>query len=206
MTNRKKSVKEKKIEKSLGIGGSDDDDFDMSDDSTVEDEEQEAKEQLEKRRELAAQTKNALSVYKNDNYDDKEKGYDSDEEFTRDVLRSVSITGMTMLKLQEEEMQIDPSARNAETAASLISSITNAVDKLNGVGLNKKKLEIDEKKANARLDGHNVTNNFIGVSSFSELVKNIKDTGEELGKVSNPEPKEIEVEVVHDVDEDNDEE
>ena len=202
MTDRKKSIKERKIEASLGIGSSDD--FDMSDNPEVSEEaeaEAAAAEQLNKRREIATTTKNALAVYSNKTDD---KGFDQDEEFSRDMLRDLAVTGMTILKLQEEEMQLDPSARNAETAASLITSVTNAVDKLVGVGHNRKKLDITERKA-ARQEGpNNITNNFIGVSSFSDLVKNIKDTGENMGIVSNK-PKEIESEVV-DEDADGDDE
>ena len=190
---RKKSVKEKKIEASLGIDSKDDpEDFDMSDE-VEKDEDDEAAAQVEKRREIVSNTKNALAVYKDE---DKDKGYDGDEEFTRDMLRDLAVTGMTILKLQEEEMQIDPSARSVETAATLITSVTNAVDKLNHVGLNKKKLELDEKKVEARTAGGlNVTNNFIGASSFSDLVKGLKEADSDIGKISSPDPIEVEAEV-----------
>lgn len=201
MAERKKSKKEQKIEASLGI--SSDDDFDMSEDIVDDnDEDIEEKEKLDKRKEIASNTKNALAVYAENK---NEKGYDSDEEFTRDMLRDLAITGMTVLKLQENEMEIDPSARNAETAAALITAVTNSVDKLHSVGLNKKKLEIEEKKAN-RHDGPNtVNNNFIGVSSFSEMIKNLKDSGEDIGTVSNSvKTKEVEAEIVEEGEENAD--
>lgn len=204
MTDRKKSRKEKKIEESLGIGGAKDDDFDMSEEIDNESEEDHAaKEKLENRREIATTTKNALAKYS----EKEDRGYDSDEEFSRDILRDIAVTGSTLLKIQEEEMQLDPSPRIAETAASLMTSVTTAVDKLTGIGLSRRKLDIDQQKAD-RGDGPNsVTNNFIGVSSFSDLVKNIKESGEDMGKVSTPDANptiEVEAEVV-DSDEDNDE-
>lgn len=184
MSDKKKDA----LGKSLGIVPPDDAADNAQEEKTSEDDVQDTK--IAKRKEIADETRNALKQY-----DKEDKGYDDDEEFTRDMLRDLAKTGMTLLKLQEEEMLQDASARNAETAAQVIAATTNAVDKLRDVGMSKEKLKIEKEKLELKKNASGiagpVTQNIIAVGSFSDIVKNLKNEDPEVGECINAEVVEV---------------
>lgn len=207
MSDQNKSRKESIIDKSLGITSSSDDDFDLNSSDTsndVSDEQKLREESVQKRRDIVLEQQNALSKY----VAEEDVGYDQDETFARDILKDLAMSGVSLLKIQEEEMQLDPSARNAETAATLITATTNAVDKLQGIGLNNKKLAIEEKKVGVK-EVQNGINAHVGAMlscTFSELIGQLKNEKAEVGKVQGKEIKDAEAEVIEDeVEEDADE-
>jgi hypothetical protein len=184
------------LDRSLGIVPPDDD-MDYDDDSSTEKSEEDLQnEQLEKRKQIVEDSRNALQVYDKKD-EDKSKGYEDDEEFTREMLRDLAKTGVTLLRLQQEEMLMDASARNAETAAAMISATTSALEKLNNVGINKEKLELEKEKVDIKKKASggpgNITNNFIGVGTFSDIVKGIKEEVTDMGECID-----VEAEVIED--------
>lgn len=198
----------KKLEESLGINSDDkDDDLDdtLEDLNEVSEEDREKEEREEKikaRREIVKNTRNLLATVKKDGNLENE-----DEAYIRDMLRDLSATGMSMLKVQEEEMQLDPSARNAETAASLINAISSSLKELQEVSLKRKKLELDEQKVNIRKvnanpNGGGVTN-IIGAGTFADIVKQLKNEGADIGKTGE-DAIDVDAEVVETDDEDDD--
>jgi len=172
------SPSNKKIEKALGISGIND--LDDMDDIN---EEAESK-KLEDRKALVKENKNILENLK--------KNAGKDEDFIREMLKSVATTGMTIVKVLEEEMQLDVKARNVETAAEMMNAVTSALDKLQSISqhadkmvLEKEKLEI--KKNNG--DTPMITNNIIAAGSMSDLLKSFKEAGAAIGSVDGAEIK-----------------
>jgi len=195
-----KSRIEKKIDQSLGITSSDDDEFDMTASSEsepnvdLEEQKRQEKEQaISRRRDIVQEQQNALAKYAAE----EDKGYEADENFSRDILKDVALSGVTLLRIQEEEMQLDPSARNAETAAAIMNAVTTAADKLQGIGLNNKKLVIEEKKVGVKeaQNGIAAQNGAMIACSFAELVHQLKDADQDVGKVQGK-IKDTEVEII----------
>lgn len=211
MSDDNKSRIEKKIDQSLGITSSDDDEFDMtaSSDDTCPDtdlEEQQKKEKeqaISRRRDIVQEQQNALAKYAAE----EDKGYDADENFARDILKDVALSGVSLLRIQEEEMQLDPSARNAETAAAIMNAVTTAADKLQGIGLNNKKLVIEEKKVGVKeaQNGIAAQNGAMIACSFAELIGQLKEADENVGKVQGK-IKDTDAEVIEDKSEEVEEE
>lgn len=160
------SPSNKKIEKALGISKIND--LDEMDDFN----EEEQKKKLEERKESIASNKKLLETLK--------KNSGKDEDFIREMLKDVAMSGMTIVKVLEEEMQLDVKARNVETAAEMMNAVTAALGKLQSIsehddkmGLEKEKLEIKKNSG----DVPNITNNIIASGTMTELLDSFKKSG-----------------------------
>ncbi len=172
-----------KIEKALGMNN-------VNDLDDIEDfNEDEAKRKVEERKLIVQENKNLLENLK--------KNSGKDEDFVREMYKNVVTTGMTFIKIMEEEVQMDAKARNIETAAEMMNAVTGALDKLQSISEHKDKMEIEKEKVDIKKSNSgaapNITNNIIAAGSMSDLLKTFKQNGLEIGKVNSaekqPEPK-----------------
>jgi hypothetical protein len=179
------SPSKNKIEKALGMSNINDLD-DIPDYA-----EGEEKRKLEERKALVSASKSQL--------EDLKKNSGKDEDFIREMLKNLATTGMTMVKVMEEEMQLDVKARNVETAAEMINAVTSTLDKLQSISEHKDKMEIEKEKIdikkNNSQNGPMITANIVAAGSMSDLLKTFRANGLEVGKVDGaekkPEPKPV---------------
>ena len=162
-----------KIEKALGM--KDIKDLDDIDDFNEDD----AKKKAEERKIIVQETKDKLENLK--------KNSGTDEDFIREMYKNIINTGATMLKVIEEEVQIDVKARNIETAAEMMNAVSTALDKLQSIGQHKDKMDIEKEKLeikkNANQTGPTITANIVAAGSMVDLLKSFKKEGIEIGKV-----------------------
>jgi len=133
MTERKKSVTEKRIEKALSIG----DDL-----SNLENEPTDTDEKLaaERRQKLAKELSKKL---------EKAKQFD-DEKFVKEMLREVAEIGISVGRVLKEEAELTGEGRTAECLSSLLNSVTTAVKELQDVEVGKSKLGLEKEKIELR--------------------------------------------------------
>lgn len=176
MASNNHNTSQSKIDKALGIT----DNMDVGASDVLDEEVQ--KKKLEERKELVRTEKNSLNNLK--------KISNKDSDFIREMLKNLATTGATMVKVMEEEMQLDPRARSAETAAELINSVTSALDKLHSITQHEDKMDIEKQKVEIKKNNGNVPNitaNIVAAGSISDLLKTFKNSGIEVGAVDTQE-------------------
>lgn len=172
MSTNKQNTSQSKIDKALGIT----DNMDVGASGVLDEELQ--KKKLEDRKELVKNEKSSLNNLK--------KISNKDSDFIREMLKNLATTGATMVKVMEEEMQLDPRARSAETAAELINSVTSTLDKLHSLTQHEDKMDIEKQKLEIKKNVGNVptlTANIVAAGSISDLLKSFKNNGIEVGMV-----------------------
>lgn len=119
---REKSLKEKKLEGIMGIGDSLKK-LDEEETFEVNKNDEEKKRKMEERKKFLAEAKDQFDVIRNK----------PDAEFSRDIYKELVMIDMEILRITRKEMEMDPSPRHVETAASLTSSITSTIDSLRDI-------------------------------------------------------------------------
>lgn len=161
-----------KIEKALGMKN-------INDLDDIEDfNEDEAKKKADERKIIVQETKDKLENLK--------KNSGTDEDFIREMYKNIINTGATMLKVIEEEVQVDVKARNIETAAEMMNAVSTALDKLQSIGQHKDKMEIEKEKIEIKKNNSNtptIQANIVAAGSMVDLLKSLKNEGIEIGKV-----------------------
>lgn len=173
-----KSQSEKKIDNSLmkkiGLNEELDElDSDTDDSKTQEDLEKERK--AEERRKMASEMKKELSKLK--------KKESKDKEFCREMYKELAARGLTMLAVMQEEVELNPRARDVETAGSLMNSITSTLDSLRNIDEVEEKFVIEREKldtkravaiGNDRMAAITAAGSSAVVSSMADMVKEIR--------------------------------
>ena len=166
----KKDIKEK-IEAALNIADKMKE-FDStgttSSGNTSKDEE--LRRRAEERKEKVAQVRAEL---------EKKKDY-SDEIFIKDKLRDLAEMGVEALHILSEELQYDPSGRNAECMGALTNAVVGALKEIKEFDNDKTKLgyereKIDIKKAASEATGNGAKGNILVVGRMTDVLKAIND-------------------------------
>ncbi len=162
---REKSLKEKKLEGIMGIGDSlkklDEEETVQSNKS-----DEEKKRKMEERKKFLEEAREQFDIIKNK----------PDIEFSRDIYKELVMIDMEILRITRKEIEMDPSPRHVETAASLTSSITSTIDALRDIDEIKveqgfKRETIDMKK-NASSAG-NITTGVMMAGAFTDIMDKI---------------------------------
>lgn len=164
---REKSLKEKKLEGIMGIGDSlkkldEDETFEVNKND------EEKKRKMEERKQFLAEAKDKFDVIRNK----------SDAEFSRDIYKELVMIDMEILRITRKEMEMDPSPRHVETAASLTSSITSTIDSLREIDEVKvdqgfKREALDLKKTSSSTG--NITAGVMMAGAFTDIMDKISE-------------------------------
>lgn len=178
---REKSLKEKKLEGIMGIGDSLKK-LDEEETFEVNKNDEEKKRKMEERKKFLAEAKDQFDVIRNK----------PDAEFSRDIYKELVMIDMEILRITRKEMEMDPSPRHVETAASLTSSITSTIDSLRDIdevkvdqGFKREALDL---KKNASSTG-NITAGVIMAGAFTDIM-------DKIGEMKKQKEKTIEAVVV----------
>lgn len=115
-----------------------------------------------------------------------------DEDFARELLREVAAQARVILEIMSGEIEADPAARSVEVVADLVDSVNNTLKSLLDLGIDKKKLELDERKI-----GLKEQENQIGGGDTNILVVgSAKDLGDFLESGDTEQIEEVEAEVI----------
>jgi hypothetical protein len=179
MSERIKSLSEKKIEKSLGIettkSADDLSDLDEVSSSEIRDDD---KAKIDIKNEQVKKIREEIDGLKTL----------GDKEFAREMYKKLAIEGFELLKLTKSEMDIDPSPRYVEVTATLTGAVTTALNSLRDIETTERDFEIEEKKIAVREKSPgNVTNNIAFTGSLQDVLR-------QLSKMD--EPQAIEAEVI----------
>lgn len=163
-SDRVKSLSEKKLEKSLGIGQMSADDLsDLDEDSNEPGEDTQAKidaknEQLKKIKERFESVKDL-----------------DDKEFARKMYRDLAMDSVELFHISKAEMEIDPSPRYVEVATQAATTAKALLDGLRDIDIVEKKFEIEDKKISVKEKAgpQAVTNNIAFVGTLQDALKQI---------------------------------
>lgn len=162
---REKSLKEKKLEGIMGIGDSLKK-LDEEETFEVNKNDEEKKRKMEERKKFLAEAKDQFDVIRNK----------PDTEFSRDIYKELVMIDMEILRITRKEMEMDPSPRHVETAASLTSSITSTIDSLRNIdevkidqGFKREALDLKKNQGNMG-PGAGV----VMIGSMSDILKQAK--------------------------------
>lgn len=108
-----------------------------------------------------------------------------DEDFARGLLREVAAQARVILEIMSGEIEADPDARSVEVVADLVDSVNNTLNSLLELGINKKKLELDERKVDLKEEQNQVgggDTNVLVVGSANDLAEFLEsgDVPEEI--------------------------
>jgi hypothetical protein len=181
---REKSMTEKKLENVLGIGESLKE-LDNVEKIEVSKADEEKKEKLKERKKYLDDMKTQFETLKSK----------TDMDFSKEIYKELVMLDMEILRITRKEMEMDPSPRYAETAASLTSSITATVDSLRNVEDTKisqgfEREKIDMKKS--AVTGGNITAGIMMAGAYTDIMDKIG----EIKKRKEEKEKTIEAEVV----------
>ena len=161
MSERIKSLSEKKIEKSLGISA---DDLSDLDDNNVESPGDDDKAKIDLKQEQLSQIKEKLDQYKSLN----------DKEFAREIYRQLALDSIELFQMTKAEMQIDPSPRYVEVASQAANTAKDILNSLRDIENTDKQFEIEDKKLLMRDKAPtNLTQNIAFSGTIQDLMKQI---------------------------------
>ena len=161
MSERIKSLSEKKIEKSLGISA---DDLSDLDDNNVESPGDSDKAKIDLKKEQAKIIQDKLSQLSN--LDDKE--------FAKQMYKQLAVEGFGLLQMTKSEMEIDPSPRYVEVLATLSNAVVSATDSFRSIETTEKQFELEEKKLALRdKSPTSITQNIAFSGTLQDLMKQI---------------------------------
>ena len=157
-----KSPSKDKIEKSLGIGDS----FKTLDVGTnPEDEEKRLR--AEKREISVSEFKERWEKYRNGDTDN--------EKFVKDALKELAEMGMETIRVMKDETAMTGDYKAADAVATVTNAVISALNSINGVDVEKKKLEQKQQeidnRAKSAADTKNITNNTVFVGSVNDILK-----------------------------------
>jgi hypothetical protein len=104
----------------------------------------------------------------------------TDEKFIKDKLRDLAEMGVEALHILSEELQYDPSGRNAECMGALTNAVVGALKEIKEFDNDKTKLgyereKIDIKKASSEAAGNGAKGNILVVGRMTDVLKAIND-------------------------------
>jgi hypothetical protein len=141
MSERIKSLSEKKIEKSLGIespkSADDLSDLDEVSSSEIRDDD---KAKIDIKNEQAEKIKKEIDELKSL----------SDKDFAKEMYKKLAIEGFELLKMTKSEMDIDPSPRYVEVMATLSGAVVSALDSHRDIETTDRKLDLEKQKIDMR--------------------------------------------------------
>jgi len=135
MSERVKSLSEKKIEKSLGITDKSADDLSDLDDASNDPTDNDV-DNIELKQEQARQLQKKLDDLKNL----------GDRDFVKEMYKQVALEGFGLLQTTKNEMEIDSSPRYVEVMATLSNAVIAATNSFQNIETTDKKFELEEKK------------------------------------------------------------
>jgi hypothetical protein len=97
------------------------------------------------------------------------------DEYMSNILKELVGKGMVMLDSLQHEIEDNPTGRDVETAAAMITSINSIIDNINNIKVSQAKLgleqqKIDVKKQSAGAPQGTVTNNVMMFGTTSDLM------------------------------------
>lgn len=154
--------------------------------STITSKDEELRRRADERKDKVAQIRADIA----------EKKEFSDEKFIKDKLRDLAELGVEALHILSEELQYDPSGRNAECMGALTNAVVGALKEIKEFDNDKTKLgyereKIDIKKASSE-SGNGPKGNILVVGRMTDVLKAINDQ-----KFSNMKEIDAEVEKEH---------
>lgn len=200
MTN-KKSASEKHIDKSLkaklGINKELkelDEEENTSSDKSSEDLEREEK--AKERKKIAKNLKSELSKLK--------KKESKDKEFAREMYKELAARGMTMLAVMQEEVELNPRARDMETASTMMNSISSTLDSLRNIDDVDEKFAIEREKIGVRKQQALGNERYAAIAQegTKAIVSSMADMVKEINKAKATEEEKI-IDIEAEVDEGN---
>jgi hypothetical protein len=163
--DRNKSLKEKKLEGILDMGESLKN-LDVDEVAQTNKNDEEKKLKMEERKKFLAEHKEQFDIVRKK----------PDLEFSREIYKELIMTDMEILRIVRKEIEMDPSPRAVETAASLTSSINSTVDSLRDIdevkvdqGFEREKIDM---KRNASSAG-NITTGVMMAGAFTDIMDKI---------------------------------
>ena len=182
----KKSVSESHIDSSLksklGINQElkelDNEENSSNENKSAEDIEREIR--AEERKLATKELKSQLSKLK--------KKESKDKEFCREMYKELAARGMTMLGVMQDEVELNPRARDMETASTMINSIASTLDSLRNIDDVDEKFSIEREKlgvkkqiaiGNDRYSAMAQEGTKAIVSSMADMIKQINKAKEQ---------------------------
>ena len=177
---REKSVSEKKLEKVFGISDSlkklNDEDSSSSGNTNGsssgngnnQKSDEDKKKALEERRKILEEMKKEHEILSKKD----------DNDFSRSVLKELTMINMEFLRINRKEMEMDPSARNTEASASMANTIVSAVDSLRKIENDKidqgfEREKIDLKKSGSSSPGIG-NNNVVLIGGYTDIMDKLE--------------------------------
>jgi hypothetical protein len=161
---REKSIKEKKLERVFGMG----DDLrklDEEDKNNVVAGDEAAKKALEVRKKIIQEM--AIEM------EGKKKL--TDEQFCKDLYKEMAVIGMEMLRINRQEMEMDPRANRVEVASTIMNSTVGALDAVRDIGDTKIDQGFEREKIDMKKNGLATTGtNVVMIGSMSEILKQVR--------------------------------
>lgn len=180
---REKSIKEKKLERVFGMG----DDLrklDEEDKNTVNNNDEDVKRKLEDRKKYLQEIKVEMEQRKKQ----------TDEQFCKDLYKEMAVIGMEMLRINRQEMEMDPRANRVEVASTIMNSTVGALDAVRDIGDTKIDQALEREKLDMKknaVSGNNISNSVVMMGGFTEVMDKIAQMKKEKEKT-------IEAEVIKD--------
>jgi hypothetical protein len=181
MSERIKSLSEKKIEKSLGISSNVNDLSDLDSGSIESSPSEDALDKIEERQEQAKAIKEKL----------EKMGSLEGDAFAKNMYKELALEGFGLLQMTKSEMEIDPSPRYVEVIATLSNAVVSAADSYRDIDIKEKEFAIERQKIEAKRDGPaSITQNIAFTGTLQDLMKQINVAGK-----SSPKTIEVKAEV-----------
>lgn len=185
------------LKKALGIN----EELNQLDEESASDKSQEEIDQekkAEERRQMAKELKEKLSKLK--------KKESKDKEFCREMYKELAARGMTMLAVMQEEVELNPRARDMETAGAMMNSITSTLDSLRNIDDVDEKFSIEREKIDVKKQVAIGNDRYAAIAAegTKAVVSTMADMVKEINKAKKEEEdKIIEVEVEVEKDEED---
>ena len=161
---REKSIKEKKLERVFGMG----DDLrklDEEDKNTVNNNDEDVKRKLEDRKKYLQEIKVEMEQRKKQ----------TDEQFCKDLYKEMAVIGMEMLRINRQEMEMDPRANRVEVASTIMNSTVGALDAVRDIQDTKIDQALEREKLDMKKNAVGKTgNNVIMIGSMTDALRMAK--------------------------------
>lgn len=165
MSERIKSLSEKKIEKSLGITDKSADDLSDLDENVQNNINEDEQAKIEYKQEQAKLIQKKIEDLKSL----------KDKDFSKEMFKQIAIEGFELFQTTKGEMEIDPSPRYVEVMATLGNAIVTATANYQGIETTDEKFKIEREKLTIK-DKNPTTNvtNIAFSGSIQEALRQLK--------------------------------